>query len=46
MEVAPNAKIMFYNHSVDVLEIVERWFGAGVGYRSGLNSPRASQRGR
>jgi hypothetical protein len=27
-EVAPKAKVMFYNHSVDVLEIVERWFGS------------------
>lgn len=27
-EVAPKAKIMFYNHSVDVREILERWFGA------------------
>jgi tRNA A37 threonylcarbamoyltransferase TsaD len=26
-EVVPKAKIMFYNHSVDVREIVERWFG-------------------
>ena len=26
-EVAPKAKIMFYNHSVDVRAIVERWFG-------------------
>ncbi len=26
-EVAPKAKIMFYNHSVDVRTIVERWFG-------------------
>jgi hypothetical protein len=26
-ELAPNAKIMFYNHSVDVRTIVERWFG-------------------
>jgi len=25
-EVAPKAKIMFYNHSVDVRAIVERWF--------------------
>jgi hypothetical protein len=25
-EVAPKAKIMFYNHSVDVRTIVERWF--------------------
>jgi hypothetical protein len=24
----PKAKIMFYNHSVDVRAIVERWFGA------------------
>ena len=27
-EVAPKAKVMSYNHSVDVLEIVERWFGS------------------
>ena len=27
-EVAPKAKIMFYNHSVDVQTIVERWFGS------------------
>lgn len=26
-ELAPKAKIMFYNHSVDVRTIVERWFG-------------------
>ena len=26
-ELAPKAKIMFYNHSVDVFEIVGRWFG-------------------
>jgi hypothetical protein len=26
--VAPKAKIMFYNHSVDVLSIIERWFGS------------------
>jgi tRNA-dihydrouridine synthase len=25
-EAAPKAKIMFFNHSVDVLTIVERWF--------------------
>jgi hypothetical protein len=25
-EVVPKAKIMFYNHSVDVLTTVERWF--------------------
>ncbi len=25
-EVAPKAKIMFYNHSLDVRVIVERWF--------------------
>ena len=25
-EVAPKAKIMFYNHSVEVRAIVERWF--------------------
>jgi hypothetical protein len=28
--VAPKAKIMFYNHSVDVRAIVERWFGSQV----------------
>jgi hypothetical protein len=27
-EVAPKAKIMFYNHSVDVGAILERWFGS------------------
>jgi hypothetical protein len=27
-EVVPRAKIMFYNHSVDVQTIVERWFGS------------------
>jgi len=27
-EAAPKAKIMFYNHSVDVRVIVERWFGS------------------
>ncbi len=27
-QVAPKAKIMFYNHSVDVRTIVERWFGS------------------
>jgi len=27
-EAVPKAKIMFYNHSVDVLVIVERWFGS------------------
>ena len=26
-QVAPNAKIMFYNHSVDVTAVIERWFG-------------------
>ena len=26
-EVAPKAKILFHNHSVDVRTIVERWFG-------------------
>lgn len=26
-EVAPKAKIMFFNHSLDVRTIVERWFG-------------------
>ena len=27
-EVVPKAKIMFFNHSVDVRTIVERWFGS------------------
>jgi hypothetical protein len=27
-EVAPKAKIMFYNHAVDVRAIDERWFGS------------------
>jgi len=27
-EVAPKAKVMFYNHSDDVRVIVERWFGS------------------
>jgi hypothetical protein len=27
-ELAPEAKIMFYSHSVDVRVIVERWFGS------------------
>jgi hypothetical protein len=27
-ESVPKAKIMFYNHSVDVRTIVERWFGS------------------
>jgi hypothetical protein len=27
-ELAPKAKIMFYNHSVNVRAIVERWFGS------------------
>ena len=27
-DVVPKAKIMFYNHSVDVRTIVERWFGS------------------
>lgn len=26
-ELAPKAKVMFYNHSVDVRAIIERWFG-------------------
>jgi hypothetical protein len=26
-EIVPAAKIMFYNHSLDVSAIVERWFG-------------------
>ncbi len=30
-EVSPKAKIMFYNHSVDVREVVERWFGSRSG---------------
>ncbi|MGA2693084.1 MAG: hypothetical protein ABSF76_12025 [Opitutaceae bacterium] len=30
-ELAPKAKIMFYNHSVDVRAIVERWFGPKSG---------------
>jgi hypothetical protein len=30
-EVAPKAKIMFYNHSADVRAIVERWFRPRVG---------------
>ena len=29
-EVVPKAKIMLYNHSVDVRAIVERWFGSQV----------------
>ncbi len=28
-EAVPKAKIMFYNHSVDVRVIIERWFGPG-----------------
>ena len=27
-KLAPKAKIIFYNHSVDVRAIVERWFGS------------------
>jgi hypothetical protein len=27
-DLAPTAKIMFYNHSVDVRATVERWFGS------------------
>jgi hypothetical protein len=27
-KVAPKAKIMFYNHSVDVRAVIERWFGS------------------
>ena len=27
-ELVPKAKIMFYNHSVDVRDIIERWFGS------------------
>jgi hypothetical protein len=30
-EVAPDAKIMFFNHSVDVRTTVERWFKSGPG---------------
>ncbi len=30
-EAVPKAKIMFYNHSVDVRAIVERWFGPRPG---------------
>jgi hypothetical protein len=30
-EVAPQAKIMFFNHSVDVRVTVERWFGSRSG---------------
>lgn len=29
-EVAPKAKIMFYNHSIDVRVILERWFESQV----------------
>ncbi len=29
-EVAPKAKIMFYNHAEDVRLVVERWFGSQV----------------
>jgi hypothetical protein len=29
-ELVPRAKIMFYNHSVDVRVTVERWFGSQV----------------
>lgn len=29
-ELVPKAKIMFFNHSVDVRTIVERWFGGPV----------------
>jgi hypothetical protein len=29
-DLAPKAKIMFHNHSVDVRVIVERWFGPPV----------------
>ncbi len=29
-EIVPKAKIMFYNHAVDVRAIVERWFGSQV----------------
>ena len=28
-EVAPKAKIMFFNHSVDARKTVERWFKSG-----------------
>ena len=34
MKPAPKAKIMFYNHSVDVRTIVERWFGSRPDYRT------------
>jgi hypothetical protein len=27
-QLAPKAKIMFYNHSLDVRAIIERWFGS------------------
>jgi hypothetical protein len=40
-EVAPQAKIMFYNHAVDVKIVVERWFGPGV-RRSLTARPRES----
>jgi hypothetical protein len=30
-QVAPDAKIMFFNHSVDVRETVERWFPTASG---------------
>jgi hypothetical protein len=30
-ELAPKAKIMFYDHSVDVRSVVERWFGSQSG---------------
>jgi hypothetical protein len=30
-ELAPKAKIMFYDHSVDVRETIERWFGPRSG---------------
>jgi hypothetical protein len=30
-EAVPKAKIMFYNHSVDVRVIVDRWFGSRSG---------------
>jgi hypothetical protein len=32
-EAAPQAKIMFYNHSVDVRATVERWFKSPSGHK-------------
>ncbi len=34
-EVAPKAKIMFYNHSFDVQTVVERWFRTADNRESG-----------